>query len=207
MALLVKTELEAARASSADPITQQEVDICSTSIGASDPLGATVHPSGVNFSLFSRKASRVELMLFDREDQARPTHVINIDPTTNRTYHYWHVFVPNLQPGQIYGYRIDGPVDPANGLRFDPAKVLLDPYGRSVVVPRNYNREAACEAGDNTATAMKSVVVDPSTYDWEGNAPLKVHRHGPSSTRCTCAVSRVTPAPASHRRSGARIGV
>jgi isoamylase len=173
MALLVKNELEAARASTADPRTQQEFDICSTSIGASAPLGATVFRSGIGFSLFSRKASRVELLLFDREDQAGPTRVISIDPQTNRTYHYWHVFVPNLQPGQIYGYRIDGPVDPAKGLRFDPAKVLLDPYGRSVVVPASYNREAACEAGDNTATAMKSVVVDPSTYDWEGDTPLK----------------------------------
>jgi glycogen operon protein len=173
MALLVKSELEAARASSTDPITQQEADVCSSSIGASYPLGTTVCPSGVNFSLFSRKASRVELMLFDREDQALPTHVINIDPVTNRTYHYWHVFVNNIKPGQIYAYRVDGPVDPANGLHFDRDKVLLDPYGRSVVVPTNYNREATCEAGDNTATAMKSVVVNPNAYDWEGDTPLK----------------------------------
>jgi isoamylase len=173
MALLDKSTSEAARASSVDPITQQKFDIGSTSIGASAPLGATVCRSGVSFSLFSRKASRVELMLFDREDQARPTRVINIDPTTNRTYHYWHVFVHNIKPGQIYAYRVDGPVDPAIGLRFDRDKVLLDPYGRSVVVPANYNREATREAGDNTATGMKSVVVDPSTYDWEGDTPLK----------------------------------
>ncbi|MEG9435442.1 glycogen debranching protein GlgX [Edaphobacter sp. HDX4] len=153
-------------------MTKQVLDVGSTNIWASAPLGATVSRGGVGFSLFSRKASRVELLLFDREDDARPARVISIDPATNRTYHYWHIFVPDLQPGQIYGYRIDGPVDPANGLRFDPAKVLLDPYGRSVVVPTNYNRERACDAGDNTATAMKSVVVDPSTYDWEGDTPL-----------------------------------
>ena len=58
-------------------------------------------------------------------------------------------------------------------MRFDPAKVLLDPYGRGVVVPDSYSREAAREPGDNTATAMKSVVVDPSAYDWEGDAPLR----------------------------------
>jgi glycogen operon protein len=127
----------------------------------------------VNFSLFSRKASGVELMLFDREDQARPTHVINIDPATNRTYHYWHIFVHDIKPGQIYAYRVEGPVDPANGLRFDRDKVLVDPYGRSVIVPANYNRESTCEAGDNTAAAMKSVVVDPSVYDWDGDTPLK----------------------------------
>ena len=73
--------------------------------------------------------------------------MIRIDPVTNRTYHYWHVFVPGVQAGQIYGYRVAGPFDPANGLRFDPTKVLLDPYGRGVVVPRGYSREAGRAAG------------------------------------------------------------
>ena len=75
------------------------------------------------------------MLFFDREDDARPARVIPIDPAANRTYHYWHVFVPGVQPGQLYGYRVQGPFDPANGMRFDPAKVLLDPYGRGVVVP------------------------------------------------------------------------
>ena len=142
------------------------------SIGRSDPLGATVVEGGVNFSLFSRTATGVELLFFDREDDATPSRVIRIDPATNRTYHYWHVFVPGVRPGQIYGYRVEGPSAPARGLRFDPAKVLLDPYGRGVVVPKNYDREAAKRAGDNAATAMKSVVVDPGAYDWEGDLPL-----------------------------------
>ena len=103
----------------------------------------------------------------------RPARVIPIDPAMNRTYFYWHVFVPDAKPGQIYGYRTKGPYDPADGMRFDPAKVLLDPYGRGVVVPKNYSRDAARKVGDNAATAMKSVVVDPTTYDWEGDVPLK----------------------------------
>ena len=140
--------------------------------GRSSPLGATVYPGGVNFSVYSRSASAVELLLFDREDDARPSRVIGIDPTTNRTYHYWHVFVPGVMPGQVYGYRVEGPFDPANGMRFDSAKVLLDPYGRGVVVPGNYSREAASQPGDNSQTAMKSVVLDPHTYDWEGDTPL-----------------------------------
>jgi glycogen operon protein len=140
--------------------------------GRSSPLGATVGDGGTNFSLFSRSATGVELLLFDREDDARPSRVIRIDPATNRTYHYWHVFVPGVQSGQIYGYRVEGPSVPASGLRFDSAKVLLDPYGRGVVVPKNYTREAARRDGDNTATAMKSVVVDPGAYDWEGDIPL-----------------------------------
>ena len=141
--------------------------------GQSSPLGSTVVDGGVNFSLFSRDATGVELLLFENVDDARPAQVIRVDPAINRTYHYWHIFVPQLQPGQIYGYRVDGPSDPASGMRFDRDKVLLDPYGRGVVVPKIYGREAARQAGDNAASAMKSVVVDPSTYDWEGDAPLQ----------------------------------
>jgi glycogen operon protein len=143
--------------------------------GSSYPLGATITPQGVNFSVFSRSASAMELLFFDREDDARPSKVIPVDPVANRTYHYWHVFVPGAQAGQIYGFRADGPFDPACGLRFDASKVLLDPYGRAVVVPRNYTREGVRAMGDNAAIAMKSVVVDPHAYDWEGDVPLKRH--------------------------------
>src|SRR5215471_12191656 len=83
------------------------------------PLGATVVSGGVNFSVFSRHASAVEVLFFDRADDPRPARVVRIDPTTNRTYHYWHSFVPGAQAGQIYGYRIHGPDDPSAGLRFD----------------------------------------------------------------------------------------
>jgi glycogen operon protein len=143
-----------------------------TNVGRSSPPGATVNDGGANFSLFSRTATGVELLLFDREDDAEPSRVIRLDPATNRTYHYWHVLVPGVRPGQLYGYRALGPPDPARGLRFDPAKVLLDPYGRGVVVPKNYSREAALRPGGNAASAMKSVVVDPAAYDWEGDVPL-----------------------------------
>jgi isoamylase len=139
-------------------------------VGRSSPLGAAVVHSGVNFSLYSRSATSVELLLFDHEDDATPSR-ISFDPVKNRSYHYWHMWVPNLQCGQIYGYRVEGPSDPARGPRFDSNKVLLDPYGRGVIVPRNYDRLAAIDPGDNAATSMKSVVVDPSTYDWEGDTP------------------------------------
>jgi glycogen operon protein len=140
--------------------------------GQSSPIGSTIVPGGVNFSLFSRNASDVELLFFDRKDDARPARVIRFNPGTNVTYHYWHVFVPGVQPGQLYSYRVRGPFDPAKGLRFDSSKVLLDPYGRAVAVPNTYSREAAVREGDNAAMAMKSVVVDPSAYDWEGDKPL-----------------------------------
>ena len=140
--------------------------------GQSSPLGATVRADGVNFSVYSRNASSIELLFFEREDDAKPARVIDIDSVTNRTYHYWHVFVPEAQAGQLYAYRVHGAFDPARGIRFDPEKLLLDPYGRGVVVPRNYTRGTARQKGDNAATAMKSVVVDPHTYDWEGDTPL-----------------------------------
>jgi isoamylase len=142
------------------------------SLGRSAPLGATIVAGGVNFSVFSRYASAVELLFFDREDDPRPSRVIPIDPAASRTYHYWHTLVPDARPGQLYGYRVHGPFDAANGLRFDPGKLLLDPYGRGVTVPAGYSREAARHEGDNAATAMKSVIVDPHAYDWEKDAPL-----------------------------------
>ncbi len=140
--------------------------------GRSAPLGATVVDGGVNFSVFSRNATGVELLFFDQED-GQPARVVRLDPAANRTYHYWHVFVPGVRAGQIYGYRAAGPFDPAGGMRFDHSKLLLDPYGRGVLVPKNYSRAAARGEGDNAGTAMKSVVVDPGTYDWEGDAPLR----------------------------------
>jgi glycogen operon protein len=141
-------------------------------IGRSSPLGATIVDGGVNFALFSRTASGVELQFFDRDDDATPSRAVRLDPATNRTYHYWHVFVPGARPGQLYGYRVEGPSAPARGLRFDRAKVLLDPYGRGVAVPKNYSRAHGQREGDNAATAMKSVIVDPAAYNWEGDTPL-----------------------------------
>ncbi len=141
--------------------------------GSSAPLGATVKEGGVNFSIYSRHASAVELLLFDAENDSRPSQVIKLDTIANRSYHYWHVFLPGLKAGQIYGYRIDGPSAPDKGLLFDPASVLLDPYGRGVVVPENYNRPKQDSPAITVAGAMKSVVVDPTDYDWEGDQPLR----------------------------------
>jgi isoamylase len=141
--------------------------------GRSFPLGATIVEGGVNFCIFSRTASAIELLLFDGACDAEPVRVIRLDAPRHRTYHYWHAFVPELRAGQVYAYRAVGPFDPARGLRFDPAKVLLDPYGRAVVVPTGYDRLAASRPGENTKVAMRSVVVDPKAYDWEGDAPLR----------------------------------
>ena len=115
------------------------------------PLGPTTTPEGTNFSVFSASATRMELVLFDHTEDSVPSHVIALDPVLHRTSHYWHIFLPGIKPGQLYGYRADGPDDPANGQRFDSQKVLIDPYGKSVSVGPNYDRAAACKPGDNAA--------------------------------------------------------
>jgi glycogen operon protein len=141
--------------------------------GTSSPLGATVQADGVNFSVFSKNATRIDLLLFDGDGTEPPSRVIPIEPLWHRTYHYWHAFVPGLKHGQVYAYRAHGPFEPQNGLRFDETKVLIDPYGLAVSVPDKYSRDAAKVRGDNSATAMKSVVADPSQYNWEGDKPLR----------------------------------
>ena len=141
--------------------------------GRSFPLGARVYQGGVNFSVFSRHSKAVDLLLFDGPGDPRPARIIRFDPRQNRTAHYWHAFVPGVTAGQVYAYRVDGPFEPDKGLRFDPGKVLLDPYGKCIAYPREYSREAARRPGDNTATALKSVVADPRAYDWEGDLPLR----------------------------------
>jgi isoamylase len=140
--------------------------------GQSFPLGATVYPWGVNFSVFSKNCDAVELLLFDDVDDGRPSHVIHLNPQAHRTFYYWHAFVLGIGPGQLYGYRVHGPLAPEEGLRFDGAKLLLDPYTRAVAVGANYDREAARHPGNNAAHAMKSVVVDSYAYDWGGDLPL-----------------------------------
>jgi len=149
--------------------------------GQSFPLGATVYPGGVNFCVFSKNCEALELLLFDDADaprpacaytRARPARVIRLDPERNRTFYYWHVFVPGVGAGQLYGYRVYGPFAPEEGHRFDSTKVLLDPYARAVVVGASYDREAAARPGDNCAHAIKGVVVDPDAYDWEGDTPV-----------------------------------
>ncbi len=96
-------------------------------IGYSFPLGARLDGNGVNFSVYSKHATAVELLLFDGPDAARPSRTIPLEPPHHRTYHYWHAHVAGLAEGQVYAYRAHGPDDPAKGLRFNADKVLFDP--------------------------------------------------------------------------------
>jgi len=136
------------------------------------PLGPTVSSCGTNFSLFTAHATKVTLLLFDDPRAPEAYRSLALDPIANRTSHYWHIFVPLVKAGQRYGYRVEGPQDPQNGQRFDPDKVLLDPYAKSIHVGQEYSRAKASEPGDNANFCMKSVVADLSTFDWENDRPL-----------------------------------
>jgi glycogen operon protein len=141
--------------------------------GRPNPLGASVLPDGVNFSVYSRSAEAVQLALYDDVDDAEPRELITLDPHHHRTYHYWHVFIKGLAPGQLYAFRAEGAFDPAGRRCFDHTKTLLDPYGRAVAVPARYSRAAAARPGPNDRFAFKSVVADVDAYDWEGDEPLR----------------------------------
>jgi isoamylase len=141
--------------------------------GESSPLGATLCDGGCNFSVYSKRATLVELLLFDGPAAPQPSRTLRLEAPTHRTYHYWHAFVPGVEAGQVYAYRAHGPYEPERGSRFDPDKVLLDPYGRAMVIPEDYQRAAASRPGDNAPHAMKSVVADLRGYDWEGDTPLR----------------------------------
>jgi glycogen operon protein len=137
------------------------------------PLGATVYPDGVNFCLYSKYSKEVELLLFDNKSDSNPRYVIPLDLKVNHTSFYWHIFVPGLKAGQLYGYRVKGDFEPKNGLRFDGTKLLVDPYAKAVAM-NNYDRAAATIPGENCGCGIKSVVVDSSQYDWEGDQPLSI---------------------------------
>jgi isoamylase len=144
--------------------------------GHTFPLGATWDGGGTNFSLFSEHAERVELCLFNGDDDEQRVEL------TERTAHTWHGYLPGIGPGQRYGYRVHGPYDPEHGHRFNPAKLLLDPYAKSIDGPVRWDAanvlpyvptdsaDADLERDDedDVDAVPKSVVVDPR-FDWEGD--------------------------------------
>src|SRR3954470_21356153 len=114
--------------------------------GKSYPLGSTWDGAGVNFALFSENATKVELCLFDGPDDTREVQRISLPEHTDQV---WHCYLPDVLPGQLYGYRVYGPYEPAKGLRFNPSVVLLDPYARAVDGVEQWDRGCfAYELGD-----------------------------------------------------------
>jgi isoamylase len=157
-----------------------------TWLGYPYPLGATWLGNGVNFALFSETATSVDLCLFDKVDAAQENIRI---PVTEQTDQVWHVFLPDVKPGQLYGYRVNGPYDPAHGMRFNSSKLLLDPYAKAIAGEINWSDEMfGYVVGDNLEDLArdfrddawgipKAVVIDNS-FDWgEGKRPaIPLHR-------------------------------
>ncbi|MGI8482226.1 MAG: glycogen debranching protein GlgX, partial [Chthoniobacterales bacterium] len=107
-------------------------------LGYPSPLGATWRGDGVNFALFSENATSVDLCLFESLDAQREAVRI---PMTEQTDQVWHVFLPDVVPGQLYGYRVSGPYDPSRGMRFNSCKLLLDPYAKAIAGQVNWADE------------------------------------------------------------------
>ena len=104
--------------------------------GSPYPLGATWTGEGTNFAIYSENAEEVELCLFDSPQAAEPSRCVRL---RERTAHVWHGFLPGIGPGQLYGYRISGPYEPGRGLRFNPYKLLIDPYAKALAGRIDFN--------------------------------------------------------------------
>jgi glycogen operon protein len=152
--------------------TRQKAPEYIAEAGRSQPLGAIPDDDGVNFSVYAEGATSVRLLLFDAADSPEPLAAIDLDPVVNRTFHFWHVYVPGLRPGMHYAYQVGGPsADDGQGHRFDGDKALVDPYARGVTKDR-WVRANSLGAGDNTCSSMRAVIVDTDDYDWEGDRPI-----------------------------------
>jgi glycogen operon protein len=140
--------------------------------GSADPIGPSIGPDGVGFSVYAPHASDVEMLLFDAVDDDTPARIVRYDPAVHRTGPWWHAYVPGLRAGQVYAYRVGGTRVPEHGLRFDERLLLIDPYGRGVAVPPGYRRDTGEPTEGHVGRSLKSVVVDLAGYEWEGDRPL-----------------------------------
>jgi isoamylase len=144
--------------------------------GSAYPLGATYDGSGTNFALFSEVAERVELCLIDADPDDETKRVETRVELTEVDAFVWHAYLPTVQPGQRYGYRVHGPWDPAQGLRCNPNKLLLDPYAKATVgeydwdpsvFSYDFDEPESTNDDDSLDHVMLGVVVNPF-FDWEG---------------------------------------
>ncbi len=149
------------------------------------PMGPTFTGEGVNFAIYSEGATKVELCLFDSPEAKNQTECISLPESTGRV---WHGFLAGLKPGQLYGYRVHGQFDPANGLRFNPAKLLIDPYAKAICGRVDWQapifgytlgnpQEDLARNDDDDAWGMPKCVVTESTFDWEGDRQMRIPWH------------------------------
>jgi len=150
--------------------------------GSPHPLGATWDGEGVNFALFSEHATGVELCLFDHPDDPKPTETISMPVVTDRV---WHAYLPDARPGTLYGYRVDGPYRPEEGQRFNPAKLLIDPYAKALSGSVRMTDEVfgyrvgdptgdlSFDDRDSAGSMPRALVVDPA-FTWGDDRPPRV---------------------------------
>ncbi len=154
-------------------------------LGFPYPLGATWLGDGVNFALFSENATSVDLCLFDNVDARQENIRI---PMTEHTDQVWHVFLPDVRPGQLYGYRVSGPYDPERGMRFNSSKLLIDPYAKAIAGDVNWSDEMfSYVVGDkledmardfrDDAWGMPKAVVIENAFDWADDKRLGIPLH------------------------------
>jgi glycogen operon protein len=147
--------------------------------GSPIPHGVHLDKGGVNFTLFSRHATRVALLLFASPEDATPCQVIELDPHHHRTGDIWHVCVQGAGRGQSYAFKVDGPHAPERGHRFAPHLALLDPYAGALYSPENWDFAPYCvrdpvQVGEMSGPVAKGLVIS-NGFDWEGDRPLKRH--------------------------------
>jgi len=146
--------------------------------GSPLPQGAHLAKDGVNFSLFSRHASRVWLLLFDHVDAASPVQTIELEPGHYKTGDMWHIRILGAGRGLIYAYRVDGPFQPERGHRFDASHILIDPCATALTSPRKLDFGAICQTGYageavcESAPAIVKCLVTDNGFDWEDDRPL-----------------------------------
>ncbi len=150
--------------------------------GPGSPLPHGVHlaSDGVNFTLFSRHATRVWLLLFDSVDGVQPSQTIELDPSINKNGDIWHVRVVGATRGLVYAFRVDGPFQPEQGHRFDASKTLIDPYATALSSPRHLDFGAFCgpaqgavaRGGGLAPPALLKCIVTDNGFDWEDDRPL-----------------------------------
>ncbi len=148
-------------------------------IGSPIPLGVYLQQGGINFTLFSRHATRVFLLLFDNAADTEPSQVIDLDSDHHRTGDIWHIFVKGAGRGQSYAFRVDGPYAPGQGHLFCPGAVLLDPYTSAIASPRPWNFSPCYGpqsiASNNTSAGVAKGLVIHDGFDWEDDRRLKRH--------------------------------
>jgi isoamylase len=149
------------------------------------PLGATWDGEGTNFAIYSEGAQDVELCLFDSPTAAEPSQCFRL---RERTAHVWHGYIAGIGPGQLYGYRVGGPYEPGAGLRFNPYKLLIDPYAKALAGKVDYayhpfaypfdqpGEDWVLDDENDAAGVPKGVVIDPH-FDWQEDRPPKVPWH------------------------------